>query len=95
MLDTRSVVVPDLLGFGRSPKPDTSAYDIDAHLAAIREYVPSGSTVVGHSVGAVLAAALAAREPELLAISFSSACRRIHQTQSHARRSVASGSWRD
>ena len=53
-------VAPDLLGFGWSPKPPDSAYDVDAHLAAVRPLLEQGSLVVGHSTGAVLAAALAA-----------------------------------
>ncbi len=59
-----AVTAPDLLGFGRSPKPRTSHYDVAAHVAAVAPLVPTGSVVVGHSAGAILAAALAAAYPE-------------------------------
>jgi pimeloyl-ACP methyl ester carboxylesterase len=57
-------VAPDLLGFGRSPWPADSTYDVDAHLEALLAVAPSRSVVVAHSTGAVLAVALAARHPE-------------------------------
>ncbi len=60
-------VAPDLLGFGRSPAPPDASYDVDCHLAALTPHVPSGSLIVAHSTGAILAAALAARRPDLTA----------------------------
>jgi pimeloyl-ACP methyl ester carboxylesterase len=57
---------PDLLGFGRSPKPDHSAYDVQDHLCTLLPLVEPGSVVVAHSTGAVLAAALAAARPDLV-----------------------------
>jgi pimeloyl-ACP methyl ester carboxylesterase len=57
-------VAPDLLGFGRSPWPADSTYDVDAHLDALLAVAPSRSVVVAHSTGAVLAVALAARHPD-------------------------------
>lgn len=54
----------DLLGFGRSPSPPTAPYDVDCHLAAIEPHLPRRALVVAHSAGAILAAALAARQPE-------------------------------
>ncbi|MGH8777394.1 MAG: alpha/beta fold hydrolase [Jiangellaceae bacterium] len=59
-----SGIAPDLLGFGRSPKPRTAAYDVAVHVESLLPVVPDGSVVVGHSTGAVLAAALAACFPE-------------------------------
>ncbi|MEX2290362.1 MAG: alpha/beta hydrolase [Mycobacteriales bacterium] len=56
-------VAPDLLGFGRSPWPADSTYDVDAHLDALLAVAPPRSVVVAHSTGAVLAVALAARHP--------------------------------
>jgi pimeloyl-ACP methyl ester carboxylesterase len=56
----------DLLGFGRSPRPDDCAYDVDAHLDALLPVVPAGSVAVAHSTGAVLAIALAERRPDLV-----------------------------
>lgn len=57
-------VAPDLLGFGRSPKPAASSYSVDDHLDALVPLLEAPSVVVGHSTGAILAAALAARERE-------------------------------
>lgn len=57
----------DLLGFGRSPKPRNAPYDVESHLEALRPVVEPGTVVVGHSTGAVLAAALAANPPVPLA----------------------------
>lgn len=60
------VVAPDLAGFGRSDKPPLR-YNRSFHLEAINEVVAwSGGTPVllGHSVGAVLAALWAARRPD-------------------------------
>lgn len=63
----RQLVVPDLLGFGDSYRaPATSGYGLDAHLDALDEMAAalrlSGPlTVVGHSMGAVLALHWAAR----------------------------------
>jgi pimeloyl-ACP methyl ester carboxylesterase len=59
-LQGRRVAVPDLLGFGRSPNPDTIDYDLEDHLSGLRPLVGAGDVVVGHSTGAILAAALAA-----------------------------------
>lgn len=56
-------IAPDLLGFGRSPKPRSAAYDVERHLEALRPLVAPGTIVVGHSTGAMLAAALAAAPP--------------------------------
>lgn len=61
------LLLVDLLGFGRSPKPWAS-YTVDRHLAALREVLaPAAATgplvLVGHSLGARLAVAYAARYP--------------------------------
>lgn len=66
--DRYRVLVPDLLGFGRSPWPDI-AYSLDDHLAAIERLIEARGLaearlgIGGHSMGAVLAAELAARRP--------------------------------
>lgn len=59
-------VAVDLLGFGRSPRPDGASYDLDCHLEALLPSVPPGSVVLAHSTGAVLAGALAVRRPDLV-----------------------------
>jgi len=58
------LVLVDLLGFGRSPKPWTR-YSVDRHVAALHEALaPHGPlTLVGHSLGARLAVSYAARYP--------------------------------
>lgn len=60
-------VAPDLLGFGRSPKPAGSSYSVGEHLDVLAPLMEDRSVVVGHSTGAILAAALAARERERVA----------------------------
>jgi len=65
---TYHCVMPDLLGFGRSPKPDV-AYTIEDHLSALHRTLDRLSltdrpiVVIGHSLGAILAAEYAARYP--------------------------------
>jgi len=64
-LSTRvRLVVPDLLGFGASPKPADSGYGLDAHAAAVsdvldRLQVEPPIYVAGHSAGSVIALRLA------------------------------------
>ncbi|MGH9030500.1 MAG: alpha/beta fold hydrolase [Acidimicrobiia bacterium] len=60
---TTGGIAPDLLGFGRSPKPRHCGYAVPDHLDALLTVVSDGALVVGHSTGAVLAAALAAQNP--------------------------------
>lgn len=56
------VVLVDLLGFGASPKPWTR-YSVDRHVAELHHALRSLGpiTLVGHSLGALLAVAYAAR----------------------------------
>lgn len=55
----------DLLGFGRSPKPWTT-YDVERHVTELRRVLAPERRfiLVGHSLGARLAIAYAARYPE-------------------------------
>lgn len=68
---THRVLLVDLLGFGRSPKPWTR-YTVERHVAALHDVLrdvadgPEGLTLVGHSFGAIAAAAYAARHAELI-----------------------------
>ncbi|WP_048885135.1 alpha/beta fold hydrolase [Aurantiacibacter atlanticus] len=59
------IVLVDLLGFGDSPKP-WAKYDVVRHVdaldSALAKFGPI--TIVGHSLGALLAIAYAARHPE-------------------------------
>ena len=59
------IVLVDLLGFGRSPKPWVK-YSVERHVDALRRVLaPLGPvTLVGHSLGALIAAAYAARHTE-------------------------------
>ncbi|NES14944.1 alpha/beta hydrolase [Micromonospora sp. PPF5-17] len=66
---THPVYVPDLPGFGLTQRPGT-AYDVSrhaAHLAAwLDAYRLDPVCLVGHSFGAEVVAALAARRPDLV-----------------------------
>ena len=60
------IIIVDLLGFGESPWPADSSYDVAAHLDAIHRTVAPlvngrRATIVGHSMGAILAAEYARR----------------------------------
>lgn len=61
-------MVPDLLGFGDSPKPN-ALYDLDCHLdaleAVVERYQPTA--VVGHSMGAIIALGAMKRWPSISA----------------------------
>jgi pimeloyl-ACP methyl ester carboxylesterase len=62
----RTVHAPDLIGFGRSPKPRGS-YSLDMHTDAVGqvlEDVPGEVVIAGHSMGALIALAAAARFPD-------------------------------
>jgi pimeloyl-ACP methyl ester carboxylesterase len=58
------VLLVDLLGFGKSPKPWTT-YSVDRHVAALHGVLADAGplTLVGHSLGAILAIAYAAQYP--------------------------------
>ena len=65
---TRRCIAIDLLGFGESPAPAWADYTLAEHAAAIERTVASlrlrePFTVVGHSMGALIAARYAARNP--------------------------------
>lgn len=68
---TGRLIVPDLLGFGRSPRP-SSGYTAGDHVAALtsllEELGVTGPIVVGaHSFGCLVALALAEQRPDLVA----------------------------
>jgi pimeloyl-ACP methyl ester carboxylesterase len=60
------LLLVDLLGFGRSPKPWRPRYTVELHVAELHRTLRGRAHVslVGHSFGAILAAAYAARYPE-------------------------------
>ncbi len=62
------VIAIDLLGFGGSPAPDDASYTIEEHVAALERTIGAlrlrgGFTLVGHSMGALIAARYAATRP--------------------------------
>lgn len=65
------VIVPDLLGFGDSPKPGWNDYSVQEHARMIvatltRRGVKKPITVVGHSMGCLIAVHIAATNPKLV-----------------------------
>ncbi|KAK9048864.1 hypothetical protein SSX86_032168 [Deinandra increscens subsp. villosa] len=61
----------DLLGFGSSPKPRDCLYTLDDHLemvekSVIREFDLNSFHLVAHSMGCIIALALAAKHPNSL-----------------------------
>ncbi len=54
-------VAVDLIGFGKSPKPHDFSYDVEAQVDAVRSVCPNPDVVVGHSIGAIIAAAFVRR----------------------------------
>jgi pimeloyl-ACP methyl ester carboxylesterase len=72
LIDTHShrVITLDLLGFGESPKPEWSHYAVDDHVAAVVKTIKKmrlGKVIlVGHSMGSLIAARVAALHPELV-----------------------------
>ena len=65
-LPSNRLVAPDLLGFGRSPAPGDSAYDLDAHVDGLERLLVEPATVVGHSTGCLVALGAAVRWPHLV-----------------------------
>lgn len=59
------IVLVDLLGFGQSPKPWTQ-YSVDRHVSELRAVLAPFESVsmIGHSLGALLTIAYAARFPD-------------------------------
>lgn len=65
------VIVPDLLGFGDSPKPQWGVYDVQEHaksvLATLKDmHIVAPVTIVGHSMGCLVASHIAAIRPDLV-----------------------------
>lgn len=65
------LVMPDLLGFGRSPMPRNSDYSYETHIKAILKALVDKKikypfTIVGHSMGTLIALKVAAEYPKLV-----------------------------
>ncbi|KAJ4955773.1 hypothetical protein NE237_012556 [Protea cynaroides] len=63
------LIAVDLLGFGRSPKPTDSLYTLREHVEMIQrsvleQYKVKSFHIVAHSLGCILALALAVNHPE-------------------------------
>ncbi|HKX73423.1 MAG TPA: alpha/beta hydrolase [Candidatus Saccharimonadales bacterium] len=61
-------VIPDLLGFGDSPRPEWSNYSVDDHARSViatlnKMGVKKPAVIVGHSMGCLVAAHVATRYP--------------------------------
>lgn len=67
---THRIVAFDLLGFGASPKPDWVTYSTDDHvqavIASIQKLHQKPVTLVGHSMGCLVAVRLARLRPDLV-----------------------------
>lgn len=69
--ETRSryrLIAVDLLGFGRSPKPADSLYTLREHVdmierSVLERYKVQSFHIVAHSLGSILALALAVKYP--------------------------------
>jgi pimeloyl-ACP methyl ester carboxylesterase len=68
--DDFKILTPDMLGFGRSNKPDDSDYSVDEHAEALVSSVLQKSdlpvVLVGHSMGAMVATRIAKLYPDLI-----------------------------
>lgn len=66
----KRIVAIDLLGFGQSPKPDYSQYDIQAHAASVaatlRRLHIRSAVIVGHSMGCLVATHMAVAYPGMV-----------------------------
>lgn len=65
------VVTFDLLGFGKSPKPDWLHYNVDDHAQALIASIEKlrlrqPAVLVGHSMGCLIAVRLASLRPDLV-----------------------------
>jgi pimeloyl-ACP methyl ester carboxylesterase len=64
------VIAFDLLGFGSSPKPSNIRYNVDDHasavIASIAKLGNTPVTIVGHSMGCLVAVRVARRRPDLV-----------------------------
>lgn len=90
------LIVPDLLGFGSSPRPSsgyTASDHVDALTALLGELGVTGPIVVGaHSFGCLVALALAEQRPDLVAgvVGF---CPPLYPDEATARERIAGLGW--
>ena len=60
------IIAIDLPGHGKSALPDNGNYDLDAITNEVAQLIDSGATVVGWSLGGLVALNLACKYPELV-----------------------------
>lgn len=69
--DNWRIIAPDLLGFGDSPRPQWNKYTVSEHARMVVALIKSKNirgtvTLVGHSMGCLVAAQIAATKPWLI-----------------------------
>lgn len=69
--DKWRVIAPDLMGFGESPKPQWNKYTVEEHARMVsallkRRGIKGPVTLVGHSMGCLISAHIAATNPKLV-----------------------------
>ena len=92
LAEERRLVVPDLLGFGNSPR-SAAGYSADDHADAVAACLvevagAEAAVVAAHSVGCVVALRLALRHPHLVS-SIVAFCPPLYRDQEHARARLA------
>jgi cis-3-alkyl-4-acyloxetan-2-one decarboxylase len=63
------VIAIDLLGFGKSPKPDACDYTVEDHARSVmftlrKKKIRGNFVLIGHSMGSIIATHIAARHPK-------------------------------
>jgi len=92
-----TVVVPDLLGFGRSLDPEREDFSPEAHLDALDAMLAALGVadaplvVVGHSMGSVLALLWAARTASVQGVV--AFCAPLYRSEDEARRHITRMGW--
>lgn len=71
LVSKRRVLAMDLLGFGASPSPDWNSYDVEQHARMVvatlkKKGIKHDVTIIGHSMGCLVATHIAARYPGLV-----------------------------
>lgn len=71
MPPTLHTITIDLLGFGKSPKPQWNHYSLNDHADAVAKtirklHLHQPAIIVGHSMGSLVAVAIAKRHPKLV-----------------------------
>ncbi len=70
-MEKHRTIAYDLLGFGDSPKPDWSSYDVEQHVRSLHASLRRADakfpiTLMGHSMGSLVAIHFASRYPNMV-----------------------------